>query len=351
MKSSKSIFALLFVALLVSFNLSAQDVAKISEVKYTDLPDLFGSVAHQHAASTTIAEFPKGTFFENIVVNSQGEYYVTSVFDGKIYRFAQDGTYSQFAQIRGMATGITLDKNENVVAVGAVDGKVPSVFHFNKNGTLESTTTIEGGWLLNGVTRLKGDKFLIADSYTDRIFEFDLATKQYSVWLADESISRTAKTVSIPGVNGLEVFGNTVYVSNMDKAQIVKVPIQKDGKAGTPQVFVQGVFVDDFSLDKKGNIYLTTHAYNSVVKIAPDGTKTIVGEKAEGLFGATSLAFGRGKNDKNSVYVVTNGGVLIPSAEGLQPAKVVRLDTDKAAITNKMSVKDNSKAAHQAGRK
>jgi sugar lactone lactonase YvrE len=336
MKNSNSIFASLIVALLVSFNLSAQDVAKISEVKYTDLPNLFGSIQHQHAVATTIAEFSKGTFLENIVVNSQGEYYVTSLFDGKIYRFDNNGNHVQFAQIQGIVSGITLDKDENIVAVGAIDGKVPSVFHINKNGKIESTTIIEGGWLLNGVTRLKDDKFLIADSYTDQIFEFDLATKKYSTWLTDVSISRTAKTGSIPGVNGLEVFGNTLYVSNMDKAQMVKVPILNDGKAGKPQVFVQGVFGDDFSLDIKGNIYLTTHAYNSVVKIDPNGTKTIIGEKAEGLFGATSLAFGRGKKDKNSVYVVTNGGVLIPAEEGLQTAKVVRLDLNKTTSPNQL---------------
>jgi sugar lactone lactonase YvrE len=326
MKNSNFIIAAFVAILFNAFQIAAQDVAKISDTKYTDLPDLFSKVTQQPVEAQIVAEFPKGTFLENIVVNSKGEYYVTSLFDGKIYRFSTEGTFSEFAQIPGVVSGITLDKNDNVVAVGAVGGKVPSVFHINKNGTIESTTTIEGGWLLNGVTRLKGDKFLIADSYTDRIFEFDLATKAYSVWLADESISRREKTGSIPGVNGLEVFGDTLFVTNMDKAQVVKVPLLKNGKAGTPKVWQTGLFADDFSIDRKGNLYITTHAYNSVVKLTPNGQRSIVATAAEGATGATSLAFARGKGGKHTAIVVTNGGVLIPPAEGLQTAKVVRLD-------------------------
>jgi hypothetical protein len=331
MKKSFLNLALVFFALIFSQNaLVAQAVSEVSNTKYTDLPSIFASVPKQFVNAQTILERQAGTFFENLVLAQDGTLLVTSLFDGKILSVSPAGEAQDFAQISGILSGITLDKKGNIVAVGAFEGKVPSVFHIDSHGKLLSTTPVEGAWLLNGITRLEGDRFLIADSYTDRIFEFDLLSKKSSIWLADETLARTGAKVSIPGVNGLKIYNGVLYATNMDKAQIVKIPILSGGKAGRPDVWVRGVFGDDFSIDHSGNVYLTTHAYNSVVKITADGRKTIIGEKIQGLTGATSLAFGKGKF-KHSVFVVTNGGVLIPPAEGIQKALIVRLDLQKSA--------------------
>ena len=52
---------------------------------------------------------------------------------------------------------------------------------------------------------------------------------------------------------------------------------------------------------------------------------TVIAAESEFVTGDTALAFGRGK-DKNAIFVVTNGGMSLPPAGGVQTAKIVRLE-------------------------
>jgi hypothetical protein len=73
-------------------------------------------------------------------------------------------------------------------------------------------------------------------------------------------------------------------------------------------------------------LYGTTHVYNSVVKITPDGQITTIATAEQGVAGSTALAFGRSAGDNTSLYVTTNGGMSLPLPTGLEAAKVVRLE-------------------------
>ncbi len=54
---------------------------------------------------------------------------------------------------------------------------------------------------------------------------------------------------------------------------------------------------------------------------------TVLAGGAEGVTGSTALAFGRGENAR-AVFVVTNGGMSLPLQEGVQAAKIVRLEVE-----------------------
>jgi sugar lactone lactonase YvrE len=117
-----------------------------------------------------------------------------------------------------------------------------------------------------------------------------------------------------------------LYASNTEKMQLIKIPLQADGQPGEPEVFLQPINLDDFAFDQEGNLYGTTHIYNSVVKIAPDRSVTTIAQAEQGVTGSTALAFGRDEDDRTSLYVVTNGGMSFPPPTGLEPAQVVRLE-------------------------
>jgi hypothetical protein len=85
------------------------------------------------------------------------------------------------------------------------------------------------------------------------------------------------------------------------------------------------VFADDFAIDRRGHIYATTHAYNSVVCIDTKRRVTVIGEREQGLQGATALSLGAVSGGKQVMTVVTNGGVYVPPAWGIEDAKVVRI--------------------------
>jgi sugar lactone lactonase YvrE len=88
---------------------------------------------------------------------------------------------------------------------------------------------------------------------------------------------------------------------------------------------LSNVNLDDFAFDAEGNLYGTTHVYNSVIRISPAKQIVTLATAAQGVTGSTALAFGR-IDDRTSVYITTNGGMSLPLPTGVAPAKVVRLE-------------------------
>ncbi|MBC7807012.1 MAG: SMP-30/gluconolactonase/LRE family protein [Akkermansiaceae bacterium] len=298
----------------------------IAKTHAQELPPIFAATPKQLVPAKTVAEFPKNTFLENIVVDKSGTLFVTSFEDGKIYRVTPSGEKSEFAAVAGTIAGITFDRDGNLLVTGWAGKKTPSVFRVSPTGAVETLTAIKGGMFPNAITPLKGDIYLIADSYKGVIWAFDAQTNQCRVWLDAPALTRRDAKNPVPAVNGLKVFGNTLYATNTQRQQIWRIPISPDGKAGTPKLFMEKINGDDFALDGAGNLYVTTHFYNSVVRITPNKKVTIIAGAEQGMTGSTSLAFGKGNADRNALFVVTNGGMSLPPKGGVQPAKVVRLD-------------------------
>ncbi len=289
------------------------------------LPPIFADTPKQIVAARTIAEFPVNTFLENVAVDKKGDLFVNSYEDGKVYRVTTVGAKTEFAQITGKVAGIAFDKKGNLIISGVTIDKKAAVFRVDKSGKVEMLAIIEGAIFLNGVTHLSGDIFLIADSYKGAIWEFDARTKTAAVWLMDESLARANTSNPTPAVNGLKIYKNNLYATNTQNQKIFRIPILAGGKAGKPEMFAEKINGDDFAFDEKGNLFVTTHVYNNVVRIATDGKMTIIAAENEFVTGDTSLVFGRGR-DKNAVFVVTNGGMSLPPTGGVQTAKIVRLE-------------------------
>lgn len=290
------------------------------------LPPIFLNTPKAIVSAKSVAEFPANTFLENIAVDKKSNLFVTSLEDGKIYKITADGATNEFARIGGKIAGIVFDRKGDLLVTGWANGTTPSVFRVSAKGSVETLAAIDGAMFLNGITHLQGDTFLIADSYKGAIWEFNAKTKAYSIWLEDTTLARSNSTNPFPAVNGLKRFGNLLYATNTEQQKLLRIPILAQGKAGTPQIVIEKINGDDFALDASGNLYVTTHVYNNVVRITPDGKITVIAESGEGVTGSTALAFGRGKKDRQAVFVVTNGGMSLPPPNGVQPAKVVRLE-------------------------
>ena len=127
-------------------------------------------------------------------------------------------------------------------------------------------------------------------------------------------------------MNGLKIYNNTLYASNTQRQHLIRIPILSDYTAGSPELFLTNVNLDDFAFDEQGNLYGTTHVYNSVVRIARDGQITTIATAQQGVTGSTALAFGCREGDRTGIYVTTNGGMSLPLPTGLETAKVVRLE-------------------------
>lgn len=279
-----------------------------------------------------IAEFPVNTFLESIAVDTDNNLFITSHYEGKVFRIGADGVVATHATIAGKATGLALTPDGELLLSGWDERETSVVWRIASNGTVELLTELSEAIFLNGLTGLDGDRYLIADSYRGAIWELNVPTKTVSIWLEHSDLARTSSEEVTPAVNGLKIYNDFLYASNTQKKQIVKIPILADGLAGEPEIFLSGVNIDDFAFDIEGNLYGTTHIFNSVVKIAQDGTVTTIAQLEQGMAGSTALAFGKSEGDLTSIYVTTNGGMSFPPATGIESGKVVKLEVGTAGL-------------------
>lgn len=291
-----------------------------------DLPPIFTNTPEVIVSAQIIAEFPVNTFLENIAVDTEGNLLITSYEEGKIYRVTTTGDITEVANTNGNAAGIVVDHQGNLLVAGATHDKIATVFRIDHNGTVESILTIPDAIFLNGMAPLTDNRYLIADSYKGAIWEIDAIKKTARVWLQHQRLARSSPNHPFPAVNGLKIYNSTLYASNTQRQHLIRIPINNDYTAGSPQLSLTNVNLDDFAFDIQGNLYATTHVYNSVVRIAPDGQITTITKAEQVMAGSTALAFGRGASDRARIYVVTNGGMSLPLPAGLEPAKVVCLE-------------------------
>lgn len=280
----------------------------------------------------TIAEFPVNTFLESIAVAVDNTLFITSHYEGKVIRIGADGVPIIHATVAGKATGLAMTSVGELLMSGWDDQETSVVWRIATDGVIDLLTKLPEAIFLNGLTKLIGDRYLIADSYRGAIWELNASTKIVKIWLEHADLERSSSEEVFPAVNGLKIYDNFLYASNTQKQQIVRIPILPDGLAGEPEIFLTGINLDDFAFDQIGNLYGTTHVFNSVVKISRDRTVTTIAQLEQGVAGSTALAFGRTEGNVTSIYVTTNGGMSYPPATGIEPAKVVRLDVGVAGL-------------------
>jgi sugar lactone lactonase YvrE len=148
-----------------------------------------------------------------------------------------------------------------------------------------------------------------------------------SVWLRHELLAPDPSL----GANGLAfVPPRTLYVANSDRALIVGIPIQPGGSPGEPEVVAEGfelLLVDGLAADVRGDLHAVVAGFSifgtaPLVRVDPQ-TGSITPSTADyGLFDfPTSLAFGTGRDDRQSVYVV-NGALFPDDIPGAGPGVV-----------------------------
>ncbi len=289
------------------------------------LPPIFAAVPVAIAPSHRVAEFPPGTFLESIAVSADGTLFVSSHLDGKVLRMGADGVPVVHAAIAGKATGLALTPAGDLLLTAWDADGLPTLYTISPQGVVAVLVSLPDAIFLNGLTPLSPSTYLIADSYRGAIWHLNLADQSVGLWLEHPLLARRSEDREFPAVNGLKIFGQMLYASNTERMQLIRIPIQPNGEPGEPEIVVEPVNLDDFAFDREGNLYGTTHIYNSVVRITPDGRITTIAEAEQGMAGSTALAFGAGADDRTSLYVVTNGGLSFPLSSGLETAKVVRL--------------------------
>lgn len=285
-------------------------------------------VATELVAAQPVVEFPANTFIENIAVSEAGEILVSSLEEGKVYRVSGDGA-TPVAEVE-KAAGLAFDSKGSLLIGSSVGSKSPGIYRLESTGA-QLLVPMPDAAFLNGLTHLTGSRFLVADSYRSLIWEVDVESRSARVWIEHPALATNADPFHpvpqyFPGVNGIKLHGGFAYASSTQQQKLVRIRLNQDFSAAGLEVWMTNINLDDFAFDERGNLFGTTHVYNSVVRIDPERRIAIVAGLEQGMAGSTAVAFGRSSEDSTALYVTTNGGMSLPPAGGVQPGRVVRLD-------------------------
>ncbi len=115
------------------------------------------------------------------------------------------------------------------------------------------------------------------------------------------------------GANGAKVHNGALWVTNLDRGTLLRIPFGAHNRAEAPQVRASGlVGLDDFAFTGRGDqVMAALNGPNQVVLIQPDGTSSTLLDAADGLEGPTSIALhGDDVDVFSAAYTTTDPNLL-----------------------------------------
>ena len=312
---------------------------------------------------TTVAEFPKETMLENLLVRADGSVLLVASPQRQLwYVPAQTGTLP----VEPMLLHTFGDKQ---LAQSMVEA-APDIFYVFTYGEATMQRFDLRGWKPgepvtvtkvldfeepagpNGSCLVAPGVMLLADCVGGTIIRIDLSPggmeARARVWLKHESMApggghppvkfNEDQEVPFPGINGLRYGPKTghAYYATSSLGLFMRVavdPVTLD-PAGEPEQIAEIENVDDLCVDEiRGVAYIARHP-DHIIERAPLEPGASVPEPAAGdpftdaLIGPTSIDWGRGAgNYGRTAYAPTDGGVIKLAEDGvLRPARLVRID-------------------------
>jgi len=236
---------------------------------------------------------------EGVVFDADGWLYTGSATPnytdpGAIYRIAPDGRrIEKFADTGGRVLGLAFDRRGDLVVC---DGKLGAVFRIEPSGRAHLFAERAGE------RKIRLPNFLVFDA-DGQLYVSDSGTAKAGERTG--AIFRFAPdgagTVFLDGLifaNGLALSaqGDVLYVVETRDDRVLRVPIQSDGDAGTPDIYVDHLTSgpDGLAVDEWENLYITVTRANQIVCIAPSGERValVADPTGERIWMPSNLAFG-----------------------------------------------------------
>ncbi|KAF2097631.1 hypothetical protein NA57DRAFT_58202 [Rhizodiscina lignyota] len=296
--------------------------------------------------ASVVYQFSLGANIENIAVQSDGNLLVTRLDEPELYQINPVSQSASLVHRFPAATGLSgiteIARDEFVVIAGHFSGSsaAPADFRIWKvdvrkgvhNLKVSRIAGIPEGHFLNGVASLgpKENAVLIADSAFGCVYRLDLKTGKYARALEDKTMKPVPGLPTI-GINGIKVKDGYVYYTNSFQEIFCRVRIDtsKGTAIGEYEIVATNIHGDDFALGNDGNAYVAGNAKNVLSKVTLSGhIEVIAGDLGSTtVAGATSVAVGRTRRDRRTLYVVTSGAIYAPvNGTYVEGGKVVAVD-------------------------
>lgn len=218
--------------------------------------------------------------------------------DGNLYVGITGGSVRKLSKGRTDETGLDLSATTEVATYPggvagvlvvddmlytAVNGDSGSVYQFELDDDDEGPTELatilpDGNGFVNDLYHDEDeDRLLVTESFGGTVYEVSLDDGDTAVWVQDDLLD----TESF-GVNGITRICDDVYVTVTragDVGRIVRIPVESDGSAGTPEVFVESeaLFGADGLAARCKTLYVAVNSQNRITRVNRAGElKTVL---------------------------------------------------------------------------
>ncbi|KAH8911151.1 hypothetical protein BR93DRAFT_322416 [Coniochaeta sp. PMI_546] len=310
-----------------------------------------------------VHQFPNHTWLENIVVKSNGDLLVTALIpNAALYQISDPSTSKpsvtlihNFTCVDGLL-GISETKPDVFAVVGGnftspgvqINGSFSAwevdlsrgIHEYNEKNPaiVKLITAIKPAAFLNGLETLPHTPttVLTSDSTLGVVWRLDTVTGHFNKALDFPEMKVAPGAPLAIGINGIRISKDTLYWTNSFERTIYRVKVDKNGSvaAGAAVKKVvqieEAAFLDDFAIDSDGIIWVMENVGNRLFAVRPDGSYELVEGNVNQttVAGDTAAAFGKGRKDQKTLYVVTSGAQAGPvNGSYTEGGKVVAVDT------------------------
>jgi hypothetical protein len=282
------------------------------------------AVCLNRAPTAVIAEWPAGTFLENLALDPDAQsWLVTSPSDRAVYRVTAAGVVDVAARFDRTPTGIVSHPLMGTLTAVGTQGQPDWQLHRITGSGAHVVCDLPDVLAANGMA-WAGDRLLVADSGRSLVVEVDPAVGIAAVWLEHPWLSPVTSHSPLPGINGLDVSAGWVVMSSSDRGLLLRAPVESSCPSDDLEVVAERLVADDLTIAPDGRIFAATHTYHSVLCLYPDGRREDVADHTDGIAGPTAVAVSA--DPSPALYVSTTGGLLSPPAGEVEPARLVRVD-------------------------
>ena len=273
-----------------------------------------------NASISTVFQFGKGTWVENIAIRANGNLVVVIYDRPEVYELNPFNSTSAPKLVYRFenatrVTGIAEPSPDNFIVVVVSKGGF-ALWNLDLNSAQTKATQliqhVPNAGSLNGLAALSPEVAFASDTMAGVVYRFNLKTGAADRVLQDPTMNTVPGILG--GINGLRRNDKHLYYTNTISGVLARIPIDGTSGSGTgpAEVISKNLFgADDFAIGgSEDEIFVMNWLMSKVLKVNSKGSVETVPDTSKLISWPTSAQFGRAKGDERTLYVTSSGNPL-----------------------------------------